>query len=403
MTDLTSDLVLCRVPDVRVDIDSSNNVRVLYEDKTYHLGPHGLAVLDAFYRPVSMCEALEKLRATCIGAQDWIALVATIMQLYDAGILRDETQRRSKLETGRGGFGAPLVHVRMLNDRTRTSSFLAGIAEVVSPGDVVVDIGTGTGVLAVAAARAGAKHVYAIEASAIGEVAEAIFEANGLTERITLLRGWSTRISLPERADVLISEMIGNEPLHENVLETTRDARERLLKPGARLVPSTVHIFGLPVTIPPTELMKRTVTSQTLRNWQSWYDIDFGPLTEVVRGSAAKFYIEPREAGGWKALSEPILLADIDLKEARDLSIENTVTVAAETSGLLDGLLVYFELELGPTTRLSTHPAQVGKDNHWTNKVWVLDPLPLQKGDQFDVTYQYRAAETTYSITVSRS
>jgi predicted RNA methylase len=68
--------------------------------------------------------------------------------------------------------------------------------------------------LAIAAACA-SSHVYAIEASGIGKLAKAIFKANGLADRITLIEGWSTQVNLPEKADVLISEIIGNEPLGE--------------------------------------------------------------------------------------------------------------------------------------------------------------------------------------------
>jgi hypothetical protein len=266
-----------------------------------------------------------------------------------------------------------------------------------------VDIGTGTGVLAIAAAQAGAEHVYAIEASAIGEVAKAIFEANGLTDRITLLQGWSTRIDLPERADVLVSEIIGNEPLGENVLEITVDARKRLLKPEARLVPGKVQILGLPITIPHAELMKRMPTTKTLQNWRSWYGIDFNPLVEVAQGPSPAFFIKPQKAKDWEVLSDPVLLAEVDLKHVERLLIDSSSTATASTSGQLNGLLVYFELELGPTTRLSTHPAQADENCSWRSMVWVLDPLPLQTNDQFNVTYQYRATGTSYRIAVARA
>jgi predicted RNA methylase len=110
------------------------------------------------------------------------------------------------------GASLPL-HLALLNDRRRTTSFLDTIATVVRPGDVVVDVGTGTGVLALAAARAGARHVYAIEMGGIADCAEGLFEASDASDRITLVRGRSLDVRLPERADVLVCELIGHAPL----------------------------------------------------------------------------------------------------------------------------------------------------------------------------------------------
>jgi len=400
---LTPGRALRRVPDVRVRIDSSNNVQVYSDEAVYHLGPHGLAILDAFYQPTTISQALEKLSASVAGRQDWMSLTTTIVQLYEAGILRDESQSAPKLETGKLSFGGPDIHVGMLSDRIRTSSFLTGIGEVVRPGDVVVDIGTGTGVLAIAAAKAGARHVYAIEASAIADTAQRIFEANGLADRITLLRGWSTRLSLPERADVLVSEIIGHEPLGEDVLEITSDARQRLLKPDARMVPGKVRIFGLPVTIPEAELTKRVPTDAALRDWRSWYGMEFGPLAEVAKDSSPVFFIKPQKVRGWETLSDPVLLAEVDLREVERPSIDNSVTVSAGASGELNGLLVYFELDLGSTTRLSTHPARVDENCSWHDMVWNLEPLRLREGDRFEVAYRYRATRTSHEVTVSRA
>jgi SAM-dependent methyltransferase len=330
--------------------------------------------------------------------------MTTIVHLYKAGVLRDEAQNRPRLGAYASGFDTAPVHVSMLNDKHRTLSFLSGIKEVVQPGDVVLDIGTGTGILAVAAARAGARHVYAIEASGIGKLAKEIFKANGLTDRITLVEGWSTQVSLPEKGDVLISEIIGNEPLGERVSEATMDAMKRLLKPNARLVPNKVKIFGLPISIPFTELTKYTFVPETLRDWESRYDMNFNPLAEASLNSSQSFFINPSLARDWESLSEPVQLAVVDLKGMSQLSIDNTVPATAKTTGRLDGVLVYFEIELGPTTRLSTHPLQTDKDCSWHSPVRILtEPLNLQTGDRFAVTYQYRVTEDQFKVSVVRN
>ena len=352
-----------------------------------------------------MAEALKKLSVTITGMQDYVELTQAIVNLYEAGILQDENQRRQQRrateEEGFGGVSAHYLH--MLNDRVRTVSFLSGIAETVNPGDVVLDIGTGPGVLAMAAVHAGAKHVYAIEASGIGERAQEIFEANGLANRITLLRGYSTTVNLPEKADVLVSEIIGNDPLGERVVETTVDARKRLLKPEARLIPSKLRIFGVPVTIPRTELMKLVLTPETLQNWRSWYSMDFEPLIQTQQDTLLQFFIKPQEVRHWNALSEPFLLTEVDLKEKKQLLIENSTIATVETSGRLDGLLTYFELELGSATRFSTHPTQVDEDNHWHTPVFALvDPLSVQAGERFNVAYQYRTTGSRQQVAITR-
>jgi hypothetical protein len=170
----------------------------------------------------------------------------------------------------------------MLNDRTRTSSYMDAIGRAVRPGDVVLDIGTGTGIFALAAALAGARHVYALEVGRVAHAARSLFAANGVSHRITLIQHWSTEIELPERADVLVSELIGDEPLAEGVLGITKDAVRRLLTPGARLVPSGIQIFGLPITIPEDVLNMCMFTPATVENWQAWYGLDFSPLTKVA-------------------------------------------------------------------------------------------------------------------------
>lgn len=403
MRPLTQNTILQRIPNLRLSIDSSNQLEIFWEGKVCKCGRHGLAVLDTFYQSTSLSKALDKLKNRVKGAQDWMDLVSTIDGLYETGVLQDESQRAPMLSKSPHGFDAAPIHISMLNDRTRTSKYLDGIREVVQTGDIVLDVGTGTGIWAVAAAKVGAKHVYAVEASGIGESAREIFRANGVGDKITLIEGWSAQINLPELADVMIDEIIGNEPLAENVLEMTTDAIKRLLKPDARLIPHKVRIFGLPVTIPRAELMRRTFVQENVQNWHSWYGIDFGALDGIAKNSPQTFLINPFVARGWRTLSEPVLLAEIDLNAIKNLVIDNKKDVVTSTSGQMDGLLEFFELELGPTTRFSTHPSQAEENNHWRSPVWVfLDSLKLEKGDHFEVSYGHRITEDRTKVSISR-
>ncbi len=400
---LTAETVLQRVPDLDLHLDSEGGVVIDLGARHLHCRQHALVILAEFSQPRTMAQALAGLETLVRGVEDWKQLTATIMVLHDAGVLRDESQQVPPRRQPPAGFAAAPVHIKMLNDRKRTESFLEAIRRVVRPGDVVVDLGTGTGILALAAARAGARRVYAIEQSGIGESAAALFAADPLGDRVTLVRGWSTEIDLPEPADVLVSEMIGNEPLEEQILSVTSDAVKRLLKPGARLIPGEVAVFGLPVTVPPDKLEEGVFCPATLKKWRSWYGIDFSPLAEAALSRPRCLYVNPYEARGWPALTEGAPLLKVDLKAIAGSVFRETAVATATGRGDLTGVLMYFEAELGAGVRLSTHPAAGTADNHWGCQVWLLpEGLAAEAGDRFALTYSRRIPDSPDGISVAR-
>ena len=286
------------------------------------------------------------------------------------------------------------LHTRMLNDQPRTRRFLDAIAQTVRPGDVVVDLGTGTGILAMAAARAGARKVYAIEAGPIGPVARKLFAANGLADRIELVEGYSTQIDLPERADVLVTETFGNSPLSEEVLEIVVDARQRLLKPDARVVPGSVRVFGTPVMVPPNELNEYLFTPDRLSRWREWYDIDFTPLGSVDRTALLTHWLERGRVAEWPSLAPAAPLVDIDLTALSEAKVQGTADVPVHGRGTLSGIAVHFDLRLSPSIGHSTDPWQSASDNHWTVPVYFfVEPMDVRPGDVLQLTYSYDPAD----------
>jgi PIN domain nuclease of toxin-antitoxin system len=116
-------------------------------------------------------------------------------------------------------------HLSMLHDTARMDAFRRAIDASVQPGDIVVDLGCGSGVLSFMACEAGAGKVYAIEGGPVIDVARELAVDNGFDDRIEFLAGWSIEIGLLEPADVLISETIGNAGLDEGIVAWTFDAR----------------------------------------------------------------------------------------------------------------------------------------------------------------------------------
>ena len=391
MAELFPETILRRASSLTIRVDADGQIAVEGpEGETACDAGHVLAVLNVFSTAVTVGEALVRLRTRVRGAQDWLDLTNTILQLHEAGILMAEGEARPAIDSEARGFAAPEVHVSMLNDRERTAAFLTAIQETVRPGDVVVDIGTGTGILAIAAARAGARHVYAIESSSIGQVANLMFEANGLASRITLLEGRSTHVELPEKADVLIGEIIRNAPLGERVLETFLDARTRFLKPDARFVPEMLSIFGIPIEIPAADLSIHTFTPEAAARWREAYGMDFSPLAVVAAEPGQSFLARRSEARRWRWLSDPIRLVDIDLRLHTAAEVLSTASAPATASGVINGLAIFFELRVSSCARLSTAPSVSGEHSHWRNPVEILpEALKVQAGDPLAVTYRY--------------
>jgi predicted RNA methylase len=391
---LSTETVLSRAPDLTLQVDSSNGVRVSHHGEGFLVGPFALALLDVFHQQRSVADALGALRHRIVGEEGLKQALSTIAMLLNGGVLR-RVSAESRPELGAkaypaGGYDTPGVHIAILSDRQRKSRFLEGIREVVKPGDVVVDLGTGSGIMTVAAVKAGARHVYAIEPSSFGGLAQRVFDANGVSDRVTLIRGWGNQVVLPERGDVLLSDIVGNEPLDMQILEANADALQRLLKPDARLLPRRIRLNMALVEIPAEVLHRYTFGPEQIARWRDWYSVDFEPLLEVVRSQELPVYVRPDEARSWPLLSEPRTIVDLDLRNARADGLVAHGVLTAERRCTYNGVIGFFELELGATTRYSTRPDQAGDHCHWFTPLWVLtDPVSLPAGGAVRVTYRY--------------
>ena len=255
---LSPDSVLQLAPGIRTRRDHAGHVLVDSPVGTIiDIGPRGFGVLSLFSEPIRLGDAMDRLEREHAHSTDFAPILSVLNMLIEESALVSPDAERAPTS----GWADPVEHARMLHDERRTGDYLAALAAAVRPDDVVLDIGTGSGVLALAAARAGARCVYAVEASDIAEVAERVFAVNGVRDQVTLLPGWSRFTELPEQADLLVAEVIGNEPLEEEILETMLDARRRLLKPGARMIPHALTLFARPILLPEAEVRQRSFGS----------------------------------------------------------------------------------------------------------------------------------------------
>jgi 16S rRNA G966 N2-methylase RsmD len=277
----------------------------------------------------------------------------------------------------------------MLDDSRRTDAFVDAIRKSVRPDDVVLDIGTGSGILAITAALAGAKRVYAVEASDIAPIAERAIAANGVADRVTLIRDWSTRVELPERATLLVSEVIGADPLEEDLLRTTLDARRRLLRPDARLIPRRLELAVLPVSVSQVNRWASRIEPSSVDRWRRSYGVDLSVLWEARRRMPSQWTVEGMTAATWPALGPRTTVADIDLRSFERDWVEAEAEVDIDRPGTVDAVILTFTAHLAEGIALPG-PPWADEPSSWDASLWVLpEAIAVEPGTVLQATYRF--------------
>jgi precorrin-6B methylase 2 len=369
-------------------LDATGHVLVDAPDGTIiDIGPRGFATLSMFASPVSLGAAIRRLETNGVGSTDFVPTLSVINMLIEEGALVPPGAGRLTTR----GWADPVEHARMLHDHRRTSDYIAALRQGVRPGDIVLDIGTGSGVLAIAAARAGARHVYAVEASDIADVAERVFAVNGVQDRVTLIRGWSREIELPELADVLVAEVIGNEPFEEEILETMLDARRRLLKPTGRLIPHTLELLARPLLIPEVEARQRAIGRHAVERWRQLYGIEFQPLLDAAFGGPVNNPTEAEVVAHWKPVGPPGPLAVVELGHYERPVVDVSADLAVVPTEDVNAVAVTFRAHLHGGIAHTLDPWR-WPSSSWATSVWVLpDAVRVGSGDTLRVRYSRRA------------
>ncbi len=271
--------------------------------------------------------------------------------------------------TNETNFSGLAEQEEMLNDRVRVEHYLRGIHRHVKPGDVVVDLGTGSGLLAFFASRAGAAKVYAIEHSDFIDVARAIARRNDITN-VEFVQENSRDFTPPEPVDVLLHEQMGDELFNENMLENLLDLRARVLRPGGRILPAHFRLFVEPVSFHESYRVRR------FWNTELPDDIDLGAMEPVVArfdtGKMEQMWARPGSVAGTVGAPEPLLDFDLHtLAGTGALPLTHTVERRATADVIVDGFCVWFEAHFDEQTVLTTSP--LAPLTSWGNRMFRLD------------------------------
>src|SRR5882724_5631875 len=122
-------------------------------------------------------------------------------------------------------------HGAFISDQVRMNAYARALSRAVKPGSTVMDIGSGVGIFGLLACKFGARKVYAVESGDVIQLARENAAANGYTDRIEFMQELSTNIQIPERVDVIVSDLRGILPFFQQHIPSVIDARKRFLKP----------------------------------------------------------------------------------------------------------------------------------------------------------------------------
>jgi len=245
------------------------------------------------------------------------------------------------------------------------------IRRVVRPDDVVLDVGTGTGILAFFACEAGARRVYAVERQHSADAAAMLARQFGYADRIEVIHGRSTEIELPERADVLVTETLGPLVFNEGILELVVDARRRLLTPDARFIPSQIDLWIAPAELP--GFYDRLIEWWSTPRW----GFDFSPIRTFAANTVYSEKVSPAAL-----LAEPQTAMSLRAYEIDDTAQRGAAEFRATRDGVVQGFAIGFTAQLAEGVTLTSKWSGAG----WDQGVLPLEtPMPVTAGTPIEV------------------
>ena len=267
----------------------------------------------------------------------------------------------------------------MIADKGRMDPYVMALRDAVDNDSVVMDIGTGTGVFALLACEFGARHVYAIEPNDAIQVARELEETNGFSEKITFIQDLSTKITLPERADIIISDMRGALPLCGQNLPSIVDARRRHLASPGILIPSKDILRAALVEAP--DLYQHYAAP--------WNNSDFGiDMQAVMRRVRNSLWTDTvNKEGKEDIVGEPDTLVVIDYQILDDANITGEVKWKIERDATVHGIRLWFDTELAEGVGFSNALDQADLI-YGSAFCPLLEPVLLNQGDTVSIIIQ---------------
>ena len=289
-------------------------------------------------------------------------------------------------------YSSYYIHEQMLKDKIRTGTYQDAIKNNpdVFKDKIVLDIGSGTGILSIFAAKAGAKHVYGIEFADIADYANEIIKINKLSDKITIIKSKVEDVKLPvEKVDIIISEWMGYFLLYESMLDTVLFARDKWLKKDGYMLPdhATITLAGIEDT---------DYKASKVNFWENVYDVDMSCFKNAVIGEPLVDVCPQKLIN-----SSSCRILDIDLytvkKEDLDFASKYELTFTTNNDRF-SGLVAWFDTGFTKLTNkynLTTSPYH--KSTHWSQTVfYTKNDLKVNKGDKVTGSIAVKKAKINF-------
>ncbi|XP_077994807.1 protein arginine N-methyltransferase 1-like isoform X2 [Glandiceps talaboti] len=269
------------------------------------------------------------------------------------------------------------IHEEMLKDEVRTLTYRNAMYHNrhLFKDKVVLDVGCGTGIMAMFAAKAGAKKVIGIECSSIVELAETIIKDNNLSDVITLVKGKVEEVELPvEKVDIIVSEWMGYCLFYESMLNTVIYARNKWLVPDGLLFPdrATLYVCGIE---------DRQYKDEKINWWDGVYGFDMACIRKVAISEPLVDVVDPKQV-----ITNSCLVKEIDMYsvQVEDLSFSAPFHLQSRRNDYIQAFVMFFNIEFTKChkrTGFSTAPE--APYTHWKQTVFYFnDYLTVKRGEE---------------------
>lgn len=286
----------------------------------------------------------------------------------------------------------PGWHLPMINDFERNDAYEAALKRAVTPDSLVLEIGTGSGIVAMMAARAGARKVVTCEVNPIlARIARETVANNGYADRIDVVPKLSTRLSvgeggdLPEKADVFVSELINIGMLAPRMLSVLQHARTHLVKPGGAIIPRASTVYAMLVETPE---LARINPVKTIGGFDmSTFDVFRSPGYQQIDLGAETH----------TPLSAAFTALDFDF--TRNMPEEGTREIAVEITaeGTCHGVAFWFDLHMDEEVTYSSESR--ARTNHWKQAMTYLEtPIRVRPGDRLTIVARYDNNQISFGV-----